>query len=226
MPVFFYVYARTYARPCGLTFGHLCQFSSIMLAIWRYFGISYCLPVLLSIILRPMHVQQYAYLVLVVDHARCMVFDCGKHMQQYCIYSIIHLLYIVCSHFHNSQYSFETINDSSYAGSVSSTSISTEDSSEHEPDLYPASKSSKAILTLDFAKGVMYSSLAAKHGASRAQSTAVAIPRSPLLSVSLFSLLFYLFFCLLYFEFCLTWRAESEDVYQVSFICLRKSERI
>ena len=71
---FFHVYARTYARPCGLIFGHLCQFSSIMLAIWRYFDISYCLPVLLSIILRSMHVQQYACLVVVADHTRCLVF--------------------------------------------------------------------------------------------------------------------------------------------------------
>ena len=85
---FFHVYARTYARPCGLIFGHLCQFSSIMLAIWRYFDISYCLPVLLSIILRSMHVQQYACLVFVVDHTRCMVFDYGKYIQQYYIYSI------------------------------------------------------------------------------------------------------------------------------------------
>ena len=37
-----------------------------------------------------------------------------QYIQQYCIYSIIHSLYILCSHFHNSQYSFETINHSSY----------------------------------------------------------------------------------------------------------------
>ena len=49
----------------------------------------------------------------------------------------------------------------------------------------------------------------------QAQSTAVAIPRSPLFSVSLFSLLFSIFFCLLYFEFCFTWRVESEDVYRL-----------
>ena len=112
--------------------------------------------------------------------------------------------------------SWTTEDDRLVAGSISSTSISTEDSSEHEPDLYPTSKTSKAILTLDIAKGVMYSSssLAAKRGASRAQSTAVAIPRFPLFSVSSFSLLFSLFFCLLYFKFCLTWRAESEDVKQ------------
>ena len=30
------------------------------------------------------------------------------------VYTIIHSLYILCSHFHNSQYNFETINDSSY----------------------------------------------------------------------------------------------------------------
>ena len=59
-----------------------------------------------------MHVQQYACLVFVVDHTRCMVFDYGTYIQQYCIYSIIHSLYILCSHFHNSQYSFETINHS------------------------------------------------------------------------------------------------------------------
>ena len=85
-----------------------------MLAIWRYFDISYCLPIPLSIILRSMHVQQYACLFFVVDHTRCMVFDYGKYTQQYCIYSIIHLLYMLCSHFHNGQYSFETINHSSY----------------------------------------------------------------------------------------------------------------
>ena len=28
------------------------------------------------------------------DHTRCMVFDYGKYIQQYCIYSIIHSLYI------------------------------------------------------------------------------------------------------------------------------------
>ena len=97
---FFHVYARTYAHPCGLIFGHLCQFSSIMLAIWRYFDISCCLPVLLLIILRSMHVQQYVCLVFVVDHTTCMVFDYGKYIRQYCIYSIIHSLYILCSHFH------------------------------------------------------------------------------------------------------------------------------
>ena len=85
-----------------------------MLAMWRYFDSSYCLPVLLSIILRSMHVQQYACLVFVVDHTICMVFDYGKYIQQYCIYSIIHSFYILCSHFHNSQHSFETIDRSSY----------------------------------------------------------------------------------------------------------------
>ena len=79
-------------------FGHLCQFSSIMLAIWRYFDMSYCLPVLLSNILRSMHLQQYACLVFVVDHTRCMVFDYGKYIEQYCIYSIVHYyLYYVAT---------------------------------------------------------------------------------------------------------------------------------
>ena len=76
---FFHVYARTYARPCGLIFGHLCQFSSIMLAIRRYFDISYCLPALLPIIFRSMDV--YACLVFVVDHTRYMVFDYDKYLQ-------------------------------------------------------------------------------------------------------------------------------------------------
>ena len=52
-----------------------------MLAIRRYFDISYCLPVLLPIILRSMHVQQYACLVFVVDHTRYMVFDYDKYLQ-------------------------------------------------------------------------------------------------------------------------------------------------
>ena len=55
------------------------------------------------------------------------------------------------------------------AGSGSPTSIST-DSSEHEPDLYAASKSSKAVLTLDIAKCRIYSSTAVERGA---QSSAV-----------------------------------------------------
>ena len=81
---------------------YLCQFSSIMLAIWRYFDISYCLPVLLLIILRSMHVQQYACLVLVVDHTRCMVFDYGKYIQQIVLYteytlSSIHCIYYVAT---------------------------------------------------------------------------------------------------------------------------------
>ena len=41
-----------------------------MLAIRRYFDISYCLPVLLSIILHSMHVQQYAWLVFVVETSK------------------------------------------------------------------------------------------------------------------------------------------------------------
>ena len=75
------------------------------MAIFRYF-------LLLSIILRSMHVQQYACLVFVVVHTKCMVFDFGKYIQQFCIIYIS--LYILYSHFHNnSQYSFETINHSS-----------------------------------------------------------------------------------------------------------------
>ena len=64
------------------------------MAIFRYF-------LLLSIILRSMHVQQYACLVFVLDYTRCMVFDYVKYIQQYCIYSIIHSLYILCSPLQN-----------------------------------------------------------------------------------------------------------------------------
>ena len=49
------------------------------------------------------------------------------------------------------------------AGSGSPSSIST-DSSEHEIDLYPASKSSKATLTLDIPKGRIYSSIVVDRG--------------------------------------------------------------
>ena len=57
--------------------------------IWGYFDISYCLPVLLF--LRSMHVlQQYACLVFVVDHTRCMVFDYGKLIQQKELYILYH----------------------------------------------------------------------------------------------------------------------------------------
>ena len=57
------------------------------MAIFRYF-------LLLSIILRSMHVQQYACLVFVVVHTKCMVFDFGKYIQQFCIiYISLYILY-------------------------------------------------------------------------------------------------------------------------------------
>ena len=37
---FMFMLVHILALPCGLIFGHLRQFSSIMLAIWRYFDIS------------------------------------------------------------------------------------------------------------------------------------------------------------------------------------------
>ena len=110
----FHVYARTFA----LIFGHLCQFSSLCS---RYGDISYCLPVLLSIILRSMHVQQYACLVFVVDHIRCLVPGIWLRSVYTTVLYILYrpfikrsTRYILCSHFHNRQYSFETINHSSY----------------------------------------------------------------------------------------------------------------
>ena len=73
--------------------------------------------------------------------------------------------------------------------------------------------------SLDIAKGVMYSSLAAERGASQAQSTAVAIPWSPLFSVSLLSLLFLFssVFCILNFVLLGQTRAKMFIVYMLPY---------
>ena len=58
------------------SFRRLCsRYGDISIFLTTY------LPLLLSIILRSMHVQQNACLVFVVDHTRCMVFDYGKYIQ-------------------------------------------------------------------------------------------------------------------------------------------------
>ena len=85
------------------------------------------------------------------------------------------------------------------------------------------------LLIFDIAKGVMYSSssLAAERGASRAQSTAVAIPRSPLFlsRYCLFFFLFYSVFCIWNSVFCI-WNSvllylERRERRCLSFICCR-----
>ena len=163
MPVFL-VYALTYARFWDLIFGCLCLFSSIMLAIWRDFDISSLLYLYCLTGLRCSSTSSTSW--------RCWCWGDA------CDFYFYHM-------------SATTEDDRLGAGSVSPTSIpSTEESSEHEPDLYPASKSSKRLLTLDIALPEQPS---VERGASRAQSTAVSVYSLTLCSLSCFSFFFLLF---------------------------------